>query len=231
MNVNESKSISLHSKNSDKITMFDKVKKFVFRRWISLFFTFLERKKLYYVQPAGLSREGWAKWEDNISESYPTLFALRENAEDFEDWLVDRFHDSKRGLRAIFRPRYTRVRKLIPRTYADVTHLIREVNFAFLLEFKEEADKSYVNWNATPEHKEFKQWLDTACVWIAEGQVNLKNKIEEIYDQVSLISEGSTYTDKVTPLYDEISRIEKLMEDTDTNILHKLIEYRSYMWT
>ena len=231
MNVNELKSISLPSKNSDKITMFDKVKKFVFRRWISLFFTFLERKKLYYVQPSGLSREGWEKWEANISDSYPALFAFREKTQDFEDWIVDRFRDSKRGFRAIFRPRYTRVRKLIPRTYADVTHLIREVNFALLIEFKEEADKSCVNWDATPEHKEFKQWLDTACVWITEGQANLANKINDIYEQVSLIPEGPTFMDKVTPLYEEIDRIEKLMADTDNNILHKLIEYRSYMWT
>ena len=32
-------------------------------------------------------------------------------------------------------------------------------------------------------------------------------------------------------LYSEVIRIEKLIDDTDSNILKQMIEYREYMWT
>jgi hypothetical protein len=152
------------------------------------------------------------------------------------------------NIKPIFRPQHSRIRKVIPRTWADITSLIVDVNFEFVKSFYEEEYKAgIVDWNSDKNHKEFAKWLESAYKYITITRPRLEKDLENAYPSVTkdflemfkeevdkegrrtyrLVDDGIPYKVK----YKDVIRIEKNIEKKDTQFLTGLIEKRAYFWT
>lgn len=150
-------------------------------------------------------------------------------------------------IKTIFKPHNNRIRKSIPRQWRDISHLMVDVNFEFIKAFYEdEYKKDIVDWNATEHHKEFAQWLENAYSYITKERPQLEKDLENSYPpsrlfddmfkpiidkdgkrMFEMIDDGIPYEVK----YKEVNRIEKLIDDTDTEILNQFVKRREYFWT
>lgn len=195
-------------------------------------FRYLELKGLMYTVPFSQTLEGWDAWRKKVREEHPIQYRIRECIEDMEHIFIRRCRQLKYSLRTLFFPENELIRKAIPARGCDVTHLITVMNFAAILQFKKEADESHVDWNGTEEHREFKNWLDLAVVWIKEGKANLEKKLDEAYPDLDLIRSVPTLgKEQIKDLYKEVQRLEELIKQTDENILVQMMKYRDYFWT
>lgn len=186
-------------------------------------------KSFWYKIPPVASWDEWEDWREKMKKNYPLQYFLREFIGDFGYSCKRAYRDTKYAIKCFFKPYHSDIRKAVPRQWADVSHLIVEVNFAMILSFKKEADESCVDWDGTEKHREFKDWLDSAANWIQEGRPNLKKQAENAYPPHPLPEHlrGKSYDE----LYGEVNRIEELIDATDVNILKQMIDYREYMWT
>lgn len=169
---------------------------------------------------------------------------------DFWDLLPYRWrHYYWDNILPIIKPRNVRYRKAVPRTWRDVSSLAVDVNFEFIKGFYEDEYKAgIVNWDATEEHKEFATWLENTYIYITVERLQLEKDLDnaypphkpfnEMFEETNDVSErgqklfkfkddGKTYEEK----YGEVNRIEKLIDDKDTEVLTKFIKRRHYFWT
>ena len=150
-------------------------------------------------------------------------------------------------VKPIFKPKNSRLRKAIPRQWRDITSLIVDVNFEFIRAFYEdEYVDGVVDWSATEHHKEFAEWLELSYKYITKQRPELEiekdnayPKSSSIYDMFEPIvdengrklyqmkDDGIPYEVK----YGEVNRLEKLIEEKDTEILMQIIKRRDYFWT
>jgi len=150
-------------------------------------------------------------------------------------------------IRPIFSPSNQRIRKFIPRTYKDISHLMVDVNFEFIREFYEDEYKAdIVDWEATEHHSEFAKWLEGAYEYVTkirpQLEIDLQNAyppykpIEEMFERIPqedgttrmyMKDDGIPYEVK----YKDVNRIEEEIEKRDTEILTELIKRRYYFWT
>ena len=151
-------------------------------------------------------------------------------------------------LRPIFAPKHSRLREAIPRQWCDISSLIVDVNFEFIKTFyEEEYLDGVVDWSATELHKEFAVWLEQSYLYITKERLELEKQKDEAYPKKDgcLFDDFEEVTDergrKLYQLkddgipydvkYGEVNRLEKLIEDKDTDILIQIIKRREYFWT
>lgn len=195
-------------------------------------FKYLEFKGFLYSVPFSATMEQWDEWRADTKKRYPIQHAIREAIESFEYTLWRKWRTLRYKVKTLFRPENAMIRKAVPKGYSDITSLILDVNFATILQFKKEADASSVDWSACEEHAEFKKWLDSACVWINEGRVNLEKEESQAYPDFSIVKHmRPSSMDDYNALYAEVNRLEALIDQTDENILIQMIKYRNYFWT
>ena len=151
-------------------------------------------------------------------------------------------------VRPVFFPQHKKVRAAIPRTWADITSMIVDVNFAMIKEFYEdEYLNGVVDWEGSSEgHKQFEQWLKEAYTYVAYKRPSLEAErdnsyppskpfnewFEEKTDEkgrrvLQMKDDGVPYEVK----YKDVIRLEKEIAETDTKFLKEMIEYREYFWT
>jgi hypothetical protein len=151
-------------------------------------------------------------------------------------------------IKPIFRPSNSRIRKSVPRQYRDVTSLIVDINFEFIKAFYEdEYVDGVVDWTATEHHQEFAHWLELSYKWITQRRPELEEEKDDAYPKRSgdfwdsfveitdengkklyqFKDDGILYEEK----YGEVNRLEKVIEEKDTEILTQLIKRREYFWT
>ena len=150
-------------------------------------------------------------------------------------------------IKPIFKPKNQRIRKSIPRTWRDISHLMVDVNFEFIKAFYEdEYSKDIVDWTGTESHKEFAEWLELSYKWITQLrpqlQLDLENAyppckpIDEMFEPIEnengrkmfkMVDDGIPYDVK----YGEVNRIEELIDNKDTEILTEFVKRRNYFWT
>ena len=150
-------------------------------------------------------------------------------------------------IRPIFSPSNQRIRKFIPRTYRDISHLMVDVNFEFIREFYEDEYKAdIVDWEATEQHSEFAKWLESAYTYIIKERPQLEIDLRNAYppfkgfDEMfkpAVDKDGKKMFEMVDDdipyevKYKEVNRIEELIENNDTEILTEFIKRRNYFWT
>ena len=150
-------------------------------------------------------------------------------------------------IRPIFSPSNQRIRKFIPRTYRDISHLMVDVNFEFIREFYEDEYKAdIVDWEATEQHSEFAKWLESAYIYITKERPQLEIDLSNAYPPFKSFSDmfkptidkdgkkmfemaddGIPYEVK----YKEVNRIEEEIENNDTEFLTQFVKRRNYFWT
>ena len=190
----------------------------------------LNKLSFWYSEPSAQSWDDWELWRKDIKKQYPVQYWVRETV---PHWFAVRIkwpcRDMYWKIYRFFNPCHKDIRKAIPREWNDISNLIVDVNFAMILSFKKEADESCVDWNGTPEHREFKNWLDSAVHWIKEGKPNCEAQCNALYPPHPLPPElkDKSYDE----LYGELNKVEKLIDETDANFLKQMIAYRDYFWT
>jgi hypothetical protein len=151
-------------------------------------------------------------------------------------------------VRPICFPQHKKVRAAVPRTWADITSMIVDVNFAMIKEFYEdEYLQGTVDWeNSSEGHKKFEQWLKEAYAYAAHKRPSLEAERDNSYPpsrpfddlfeektdekgrrMYQMKDDGVPYEVK----YKDVIRLEKEIEETDTKFLKEMIEYRDYFWT
>jgi hypothetical protein len=188
------------------------------------------KKEFWYKTPTCLTMEGWEDWRKATQKDYPIQYWFRDTlphlfrvyvAYDLKKiyWIVYRF----------FNPCHKEIRKTIPRQWSDISTLIKDVNFSMIMSFKKEADESLVDWDGTPEHRKFKNWLDNTADYISNVRPALVKQQDAAYPEHPLpaMLKGKSYDE----LYSEVNRIEKLIDETDENILKQMVTYRYHFWT
>jgi len=151
-------------------------------------------------------------------------------------------------IKPIFKPKHSRLRNAIPRQWRDVSSLIVDVNFEFIKAFYEdEYVDGIVDWSATEHHKEFAEWLEKSYLYITKDRPELEKQKDNSYPKTSgdffnsfekivddqgrtlyqMKDDGIPYDVK----YAEVNRLEKIIDDTDMEILTQLIKRREYFWT
>jgi len=155
------------------------------------------------------------------------------------------YHDY---IRPIFKPQNSRIRRAIPRQWRDISSLIVDVNFEFIKSFYEdEFVDGVVDWSATQHHQEFGKWLQGSYLYIINDRPDLENlknaaypkkdgclfdAFEEVTDErgrklYQFKDDGIPYDVK----YGEVNRLEKIIEEKDTDILIQIMKRRDYFWT
>ena len=155
------------------------------------------------------------------------------------------YYDS---IKPIFKPSNSRIRKSIPRQYRDVSSLIVDVNFEFIKAFYEdEYVDGVVDWSASEHHQEFARWLELSYKWITQRRPQLEKEKDDAYPKrsgdlsdmfIEITDEQGKkmhqFKDDGIPYdvkYAEVNRIEKVIDEKDTEILTELIKRRDYFWT
>jgi hypothetical protein len=151
-------------------------------------------------------------------------------------------------IKPIFSPRNKKIRKSVPRKWVDISSLIVDTNFAMIKQFYEdEYLLGIVDWeNSSEGHRQFEKWLKDAYAYIVYKRPSLEAERDMSYpelrpleDMFELIkhndgSKSFTMKDDGVPYevkYKDVIRLEKEIEENDSSILHKMIEYREYFWT
>jgi len=150
-------------------------------------------------------------------------------------------------LTPIFKPKNSRLRKAIPRQWRDISSLIVDVNFEFIKAFYEdEFIDGVVDWSATEHHMEFSLWLEESYLYITKERPELEKQKEDSYPKMAafdkmfeeIIDQNGQklyqFKDDGIPYdvkYKEVNRLEKLIEEKDTDILIQIIKRREYFWT
>jgi hypothetical protein len=152
-------------------------------------------------------------------------------------------------IKPIFKPQNTRLRKVIPKTWIDISSLIETINFEFVKKFyEEEYVDGIVDWEQSGEdHVKFARWLEETYRYITVHRPRLEKElddaypplrpIEDIFEESDILYKGKktfklkdregTYEE----LYGEVNRIEQLIEDRDTEVLTEIVKRRQYFWT
>ncbi|CAB5226320.1 hypothetical protein UFOVP760_99 [uncultured Caudovirales phage] len=153
-------------------------------------------------------------------------------------------------VRPIFSPQNKRYRKIIPRTWSDVSNLIEVVNFEFIKGFYEdEYLHGHTDWEGTGERAvEFAKWLESAYDYITIERPMLEKQMDDAYPilpplkemfvpceyddkgkvkMLKMVDDGRTYEEK----YGEVNRLEQLIQDKDTEILTQVVKYRFFFWS
>lgn len=183
----------------------------------------------WYQHPNSLSLDGWETWNIETAKKYPIQYFVRETCTNFQYRFSRKILDAKYFIKSIFNPCHADVRKAIPRRWTDVCNLIVDVNAALIISFKKEADGSYVDWNGTEKHQQFKAWLDAAAKWFTQDKPKLEKEMDAAYPPYPLPADMKHL--KYEELYGKVNEIAKTIEDTDSKILKEMIDYREYMWT
>ena len=183
----------------------------------------------WYQYPSARSLDGWEEWHQEIAKKHPIQYFIRETCSSFRYRFNRTISDAKYFIKAIFKPCHADIRKAIPREWNDICSLVIDVNFAMIVSFKKEADKSYVDWSGTENHQKFKDWLDASYKWITIEKPKLEKQKSDAYPPHPLPADMKHL--KYDELYERVNEIEKIIEDTDSKILKEMIDYREYMWT
>jgi len=183
----------------------------------------------WYQHPNSLSLDGWETWNIETAKKYPVQYFIRETCSSLRYGFNRTISDAMYFIKYIFKPCHADIRKAITRQWNDVCSLVVDVNFAMIVSFKKEADKSYVDWSGTENHQQFKAWLDASYKWITVDKPKLEKEMDAAYPPHPLPAEMKNL--EYGELYGKVNEIEKIIDDTDTKILKEMVDYRTYMWT
>jgi hypothetical protein len=181
---------------------------------------------LWYVVPRCLELQEWEKWDEYIKKTFPFQYFVREQIPTFCWYSIKHeWNTFVSRVKHFFKPCHPIIRKSIPRyDWMDLSDLIVDINFAIILQFKEEMDQGLVDWDWSEPHKQFKNWIESSVQWIKHDRVALDKQLHQSYPE---FDKKGTYEE----LYGEVNRIEKLIEDTDKTIMKQMIDYKGYFWT
>lgn len=163
----------------------------------------------------------YAPINDHLKKFHPIQYPLRQ-------WGFSLYCDLRqfhRWASARIRPRQKWLVKQIPKTWADKTWLIPELNFAMVVHFVDE-EKCFENTDyegSSEGHGNFAKELRECYNYIKVTRPKLQQEYEDSYP--------TTFTGDYLVDYAETNRLEKLIDSEDTKYLTWIVVHRQYFWT
>jgi hypothetical protein len=173
------------------------------------------------------------KWEKEIMRLYPFQWFFREYLLSLDNpvyyffWRIKMLWEDKLFYPAkhYLIPQQKNFRETARRLqfqYADIRTIISSVNFALLLDFKEEADNSLVDFEASGL-TDFKKKLDEYSAILRDEFKSFKNEEDEAWKQYE--------KNESRPDLEKLWEIEKRESDLKKEILTWMMENRERFWT
>jgi len=168
--------------------------------------------------------EGWELFYAKIRKCYPVQWFIREwllsldNPAWFFFWVRQRrLQEFRWKVKLFFKPCSPRFRKFWPRhEYRDLVEVIREANFALILDFWFEEFEGYSYDDSVEDSsKEFEKWMRESVAWITVGRKNVE---QEFYE--TCIKDFQT-----------AKKIREKRRKRDEEILVQMMKYRQFFWT
>lgn len=219
----------VHKINDSVISSVKTKKNFITRSFLYIK-KYLEDSGYIYASPKSMGWGEWQDWEENTKTLYPIQYWLRVDVPLTFRILNARAQDKLYTLKKYFCPPNALVIKAV-KEGNDITGLVVDVNFALILQFREEMKNGIVYWESDEGHKKFREWFDEAVNWITVERPAMHKALDNAYPKENIFSSKCQETETYEALYGEVNRIEAAIADTDTQVIHKLAEYRNYMWT
>jgi len=197
-------------------------------------------KKGIYLKPISLPIDlddmncGWSDWSKRVRKEYPVQGFIREYLFDYDNpvyWGVVKTKDAIRhgyyNVKRFIKPCAPRFRKAWKRhQYIDICDAIEYCNLALLLDFwEEEVVDGHVDWQSDEKHIKFYDELKASMIWEKYDKPHTLSEIDKAYDDVS------NRTGPFDVKYAEVNRLEELVRDGDTKVLHFMIDNRACFWT
>jgi hypothetical protein len=188
-----------------------------------------------FLAEDGSKQKGWNTWGKEIKRIYPVQWFLREwcfswdnPVYSFFKGLYFDYREKKSAVKRFINPYYPRFRESMPRhQYTDVSEALRKVNFALLLDFwYDEIVDGCVDWNNTPNHKNFFKALKNAVKYIEKDRPKLQARADSELTIATKKKKGS-----FQERYGKHDAIEKKIADKDTELLIWAMREREMFWT
>lgn len=172
---------------------------------------------------------GWSAFEEYVKKEYPIQAFFREElALTLSIWWDRYYKRPKMFIKRFIKPNHPRFRNAYQRhEYKDVDMIIEDSLFALLKDFWYEEcwPKSIVEWHDGGEGEKVYNWMKESVETI---EVTIPKLNAEYNDLLSKAMEMSgTYDEK----YSEADKIQARIKELTDDILHKMIEYRDFLWT
>lgn len=153
-----------------------------------------------------------------------------------QNWFVVKWNNFRYGVNLKvwqvyhwFKPHHKTIRNSIPKHWVDLDEVIRQVNFAAVVEFYEQEYQGYVKDDMFPDRDrqayEFHIWLKDAYQYITTNRPKLA---EAIYDPVCW---DCVDIDERSKCYDNMHLKEQELDNLDTKFLKDIVEKRALFWT
>lgn len=132
-------------------------------------------------------------------------------------------------------PRQRWLTRQIPREWEDKSELVRTLLYALVINLvEEERCFEVTDWAASGLVEQEVQ-LRTVYIWAKTGRAIMEKQLEAAYGSVKPLAgwleETMNGVDEVFRThYDEIHRLETLIEETDTKHLIAIVKFRELMW-
>lgn len=197
-----------------------------------------------YLLPSSLPSElfhpetdGWRNFNKVIRKEYPIQGWFREWFLSIDSpiyWIIYKtsrlIKDYYRNIKRFFKPSHPRFRKAYPRhKWHDLTEAIVDINFALILDFwHEEIGADIVNWDATVNHSKFYNWIKDAVYWIERAR---PEALKQLDNELTIAHNNKNNLLSYEQRYGKHNRLEKYIDETDNEILKKMIDYRGFFWT
>jgi hypothetical protein len=136
-----------------------------------------------------------------------------------------RLHELCWAVYRLFKPCHSRIRKVIPKQWCDLTELTLLVNFEIIKSFVEE-EMHIIDWDHSKEAKEAREWLLSSYKYITKERKEFQDDLEVAYSRIDS-SAKLPYEEK----YGEVIRIEEKINDTDKDIIIGLANHRQWLWS
>lgn len=150
---------------------------------------------------------------DSLTDYKPTIF------DRFRWW----FHEFSWQVYYYFNPSHKQIRDSIPKRFVDISSLIQTVNFEFVKSFHDN-EMHTIEWDSDPQHKEFEEWITSSYQYITVERAKLEEELNHSYPKRGA---KGTYEEK----YADVIRLEKLIQDKDTEILTEIVKRREMFWS
>jgi hypothetical protein len=143
-------------------------------------------------------------------------FRLRHKLIQFYDWCCETLN-----------PRNKWLTNQIPKSWCDKTHLVKDINFACIVDFIEgEKALNVVDWEASSDQADkFSKELMQCYKWIKEERPVLEKQYDNSYPDEETMT-GDYHVD-----YAEHNRLEALLNEGDTKWLVWIVTNRDFLWT
>jgi hypothetical protein len=161
--------------------------------------------------------------EDFIKQNHAVQYFIRWHGFRLRCKL-NRFYD---WFRETINPRQKWLTKQVPKSWCDKSHLIKDINFACIVDFIEgEKALNVVNWEASSDQADkFSKELVQCYNWIKQERPALEKQRDNSYPDEETTT-GDFFTD-----YTELNRLEALLDAGDTKWLVWIVTNRDFLWT